>query len=229
MRALLVHLIALAFGALTISGDPVCAQEASGSSKPWPADPSSVSAACGQDVHDLFNPWVTASQPRDWSGKAPLAINAAAQMTACTEAYSHPKYALMRAFFEEAAAMAYFVQSDHVDGNRYLHLAQSDLRYVSTYTNLPPEYSSSAGKILEFESKLTSQAEGRSASLDGNPSPGPSAQEASGGLPWPPDPPNVSGACQMTTTLTSLIRRALRSEQVVGRMRYRLQQGPQPR
>jgi hypothetical protein len=190
----LVGCIVAAFGAFSIAVAPVRAQ-AQGGSKPWPPFPSNVSAACGQHVHELFDPINIAAETSRWSDVMSLATKAAKQMTECVKAYGHPRYVLFRALFESEVAEAYLNQSNHVAANRYLSLSQSDLQYVSTYTDLPANVQSALVENLSVTRTVERQAEAQGTLSVGKPSPGSSGEEASVGTSWPPDPPNVSAEC----------------------------------
>jgi hypothetical protein len=109
---------------------------------------------------------------------AVLATKDAAQMTACNESFPHPKYVLWRAYFEMCAANGYFFQSNVTEGSRYLSLAQSDLRYVQTYTDLPGNFEAALADDLKLESAVERVAEVHSASLAKNPSSAPSVKAA---------------------------------------------------
>jgi hypothetical protein len=194
-NAVLVRFVAVAFGVFAISATRLYAQETLLDSKPWPPDPTQVSAACeGQQVFNLFNPWNTANA-EEIADLALRATKDAAHLTSCYEAHPHPKYVLWRAFFEVVAAQGYFYRSDYVDGNRYLELARSDLRFVSKYANLPANFENALTGNLRLEGMVERQAETRSTVLSRSPLGAPNGQEGSAGLPWPPNPSSVSVEC----------------------------------
>ena len=165
----LTRVVGVVFAAFAILTASVCAQEMLRSSSPWPPDPPIASSACkGQEVFDLFNPWNTANE-QDIADLVVLATKNAAHMTSCMESYPHPKYVLWRAFFEQVAAQGYFYRSDYVNGDRYLKLAQSDLRFVSRYSDLPANFKKVLVGNLKLEQMIERQSEAQSTLLSSNP------------------------------------------------------------